>query len=307
MHSPESDGSLDTFPLIGLLGYGIGYSLSPMLHDAAGQASRRECDFQIFDVDPDGLNGFLSRLGQYPELIGFNVTAPYKEEVAKRLDALHDDARDVGAVNTVVHRGDHLIGYNTDRPALVSVYRAAIKEGGFQDEGWTVVLIGAGGAARAVAWAAMDCGLVKHLVVMNRDEDRLHAFKNDLYTAYTRSGVTFSRHSRLDWASLFVEPPAMLINATPLGRADARGRIREPSPSPPSAHLEQYSIVLDLVYNPPETGLMKAAQDAGCLAVGGGGMLVEQAVLSRKLWFGEGAEHIERVAMVAMYASWAKK
>jgi shikimate dehydrogenase len=307
MDSPDTDNSLDVFPVIGLLGQGIGYSLSPMLHDAAGQASGRECDFQLFDVHPEGLDGMLRRVVEFPELVGFNVTTPYKEEVAKRLDALHDSAREVGAVNTVAHRGEHLIGYNTDRPALVSVFRAAIAEGGLQSDGWTVVLLGAGGAARAVAWAALDAGMIRHLIVSTRSRDRMHSFKNDIYTAYSRAGVSFSSHGWLDWATLFVDKPAMLINATPLGSLNADGLIDEPSPVPPGERLGQFSVVLDLAYSPPETELMQAARDAGCTSIGGAGMLVEQAVLSRALWFGTGMEHIERVAMVAMYTSWAVK
>ncbi len=307
MQSPESDHGLNVFPAAGVLGHGIGYSLSPLLHEAAGQASGRECDYQLFDLAPNGLDDFLERVTRFPELIGFNVTTPYKEEVARKLDALHDTAREVGAVNAVAHRGDHLIGYNTDRPAFVSVFRAALKEENLSGDGWTLVLLGAGGAARAIAWAALDLGVIKHLIVSARSEDRLHSFAHDIYTAYTRSKVTFSRHKWLDWATLLVDPPAALVNATPLGSADVGGAVFEASPSPPQEHLKQYELVIDLSYTPPTTGLLKAAEKAGSTAIGGSGMLVEQAVMSRAVWFGEGEEEIERAAMVAAYLSWAKR
>ena len=307
MTTPARDSGLDMFPVIGLLGQGIGYSLSPMLHDAAGRASGRESDFQLFDVQPENLDGMLVRAAKFPDLVGFNVTVPYKKEIARRLNALHESAREVGAVNTVAHRGDHLIGYNTDRPALVSVLKAALDESDFPSENWTVVLLGAGGGARAAAWAVLDVGMIKHLIVASRSHDRLHSFKNDLYTAYSRAGVSFSTHGWLDWATLFVEKPAMLINATPLGRREAGGNIRFTGPAFSYEQLSQFSLVYDLVYSPPETRLVKMAREAGCVAVGGGGMLVEQAVLSRAVWFGEGYEQTERAAMVASYYTWSRK
>jgi len=307
MGSPDESRDLGIIPTTGLLGHNIGYSLSPMLHVAAGEASGRQCDYNLFDIPPEHLDGFLRRVVQFQETLGFNVTTPYKEDVASRFDALHDSAREVGAVNVVALRGDHLIGYNTDRPALASSLRAAIKDGGHPDSGWTVVLLGAGGGARAACWALLDTGLVENLIVSARDPDRIHSIKNDTYFAFTQAQATFSTQKWMDWGTLFVESPAMLINATPLGSADNRGRVPHSSPHPPQRVLKQFSLVLDIVYAPPVTGLMKAARSAGVEAVGGGGMLVEQAVLSRSIWFGEGEEDIERAAMVAAYSSWASK
>lgn len=307
MDSPDESQGLGLIPVAGLLGYGISYSLSPLLHSAADQASGRRCDYQLFDVPPDKLAGFLSRVSQFPELLGFNVTRPHKETLARRLNALHDSAREVNAVNAVALRGEHLIGYNTDRPALASVIRAELKEGELPTEGWTVVLLGGGGGARAVVWAVRDLGLVESLVVSARNDKKLDSFVNDFYVAYSVVGANVGGHPWLDWNSLEVSRPAMLINATPLGNADARGNVPEPSAVPPKDVLKGFDLVIDLVYNPPETGLIQAARESGVQAVGGGGMLVEQAVLSRALWFGEGREHVERAAMVAVYTSWSGK
>jgi shikimate dehydrogenase len=307
MPPADEEHGLDLFPVAGVLGHGIGYSLSPLLHDAADRASGRRIDYQLFDVPPDHLDSFLLRVTRFPDLIGFNVTVPYKQEVAKRLDAMHEGAREVGAVNTVALRGEHLIGYNTDRPAIASVLRAALNEGELPMSGWTVVLLGAGGAARAVAWAILDLGMVANLIVLSRSGDRVNSLANDTYLAYSHSGATFSSHPAFDWATLFVDPPAMLINATPMGSIGSAGDVGEPSPVPPADHLAQFSVVFDLVYNPPETDLVRAAADAGCRSIGGGGMLVEQAIRSRAIWLGEGKEDVERMAMVAAFHSWASK
>jgi shikimate dehydrogenase len=306
MDSTDEQHGLDLLPVTGVLGHAIGFTLSPFLHDAADSASGRRTDYQVFDVPPNHLESFLGRVNKFPDLVGFNVTIPHKEEVARHLSAMHETAREVGAVNTVAIRGDHLIGYNTDRPAVAKVLRAELMPEGAMT-GWTVVLLGAGGAARAVAWALLDLGIAVNLVVSARNLDRLHSFANDLYLAYSRAGITFSGHPWLDWTTLFVDPPAMLINATPLGCIGIDGQVGEPSPVPPPDRLAQFALVFDLVYNPPETELLAAARNAGLKTVGGGGMLIEQAVASRSIWFGPGREDAERMAMVAAYHSWASK
>jgi shikimate dehydrogenase len=307
MPNSEEEQGLDVLPVAGVLGHNIGYSLSPLLHAAADSASGRRMDYELFDVPPEHLDSFLRRVSRFPDLIGFNVTMPYKVEVARRLDAMHEGARETGAVNTVALRGEHLIGYNTDRPAIAKVLQAELKDAELPFKGWTVVVLGAGGAARAIAWALLDLGIVDNLIVVARGADRLHSLANDVYFAYSRADATFSRHPWLDWVTLFVNPPAMLVNATPLGNIESGGEIGEPSPVPPPDRLRQFDLVFDLVYNPPETELVRAARDAGHRAVGGGSMLIEQAILSRSIWLGEGKENVERMAMVAAYMSWATK
>jgi shikimate dehydrogenase len=307
MPPSDDNNSLDIFPVAGVLGHGIAYTLSPLLNSAADAASGRGLDYQTFDVAPEHLDSFLSRIVKFSDLIGFNVTTPHKEAIANRLDAMHESAREVGAVNTVALRGEHLIGYNTDRPAIASVLKAELKASELPPAGWTVVMLGAGGAARAAIWALLDLDIADNIIMSARNADRLHSVANDVYIACSRAGVTFTRHPWLDWTTLFVNPPAMLINATPLGTAATDGREGSPSPVPPLDHLRQFEMVFDLVYNPPITGLMAAANKIGCHAVGGGGTLIEQAIQSRSIWLGSGKEDVERMAMVAAYTSWANK
>lgn len=306
MPSPDESHSLAAFPVAGILGHKIDYTLSPMLHRAAEEGSGRQCDFQIFDIEPDKIDGFLKSAHNIDGLVGFNVTKPHKEAAAARLDALHESAREVGAVNTVAIRGGHLIGYNTDRPALAAVIKAEFSDKELPSDNWTVVLLGAGGAARAAIWSSIDSGILRHLVVMSRNQDRVHRLKNDVYVDFTRRGYSFSWHKWMDWATLYVEPPSILINATPLGTDNRMGEIVEGEISIPETKFGMFDIVIDLVYSPPRTKLMQDAESSGVYGVGGAGMLIEQALLSRNIWFGDADLNKERAAMVAAYTSWSR-
>lgn len=298
---------LEIVPVAGLVGYNISYSVSPILHEAAGEASSRRLDYQLFDVSPGHLEIFLKRLGELGDFCGLNVTMPHKEAVANILDAMHSSAREIGAVNTIAVRGEHLIGYNTDRPAIGAVLDAELRMRKLDPEGWTAVVLGSGGAARAVVWALLDKSIAKNIIVCARNAGKAHLLNNDAYTAYSRARVSFSRHPWIDWATLLVDPPAMLINTTPLTNVGFETQLSESGMLPSVDRLKQFSLVFDLVYNPPRTQLMRIAEENGIEAIGGGGVLIEQAVLSRAIWFGRGAEEIERMAMLAAYESWARR
>jgi shikimate dehydrogenase len=297
-------------PVTGILGSKISYTLSPMLHAAADDASGRMVDFQIFDVPPSGLDGWLKQVLLFGEVIGFNVTIPHKEAIYHRVDACHEEARQVGSVNCVGIREGFLVGYNTDRPALGSVIDSALNENELVREGWTVVILGAGGAARAALWAALDLKIAKEIYISSRAEERRFFMLLHVHEEWEGRGVKLIQADWLDWEKLEIGKngnPTMLINTTPLGSSDGKGGIKLPSPFIPDEVLSRFSLVTDLVYEPSVTGLMKSAIKAGVPAVGGSGMLIEQAVRSRSIWFGEGKEEDERAAMVAVYSSYVSK
>ncbi len=304
MVSPEDLGLI---PVTGLLGHGISYSLSPMLHGFADRAAGRMSDYQLFDVPPTGLRVFLEQVVQFGEVVGFNVTNPHKETLYERLDALHDDAKETGAVNTVSVRGEHIVGYNTDRAAFRSALQAALTEREHPAKDWTVVVLGAGGGARAVVRAILDLGIAQRILISSRTESRRFFLLLHFQEICNALGVELLQHEWQDWETMPIESPALLVNATPLGRMDDRGRIPLPAVLPMDSIFAKFSLVFDLVYTPPVTGLMKRARDLGVQAVGGGGMLIEQAVLSRAIWFGDDKKDQERAAMVAGYSLWATK
>jgi len=298
-------------PATGVLGHGIDYSLSPMLNDAADSASGRMSDYNIFDFPPGGIESFLERALEFGEIVGFNVTTPYKEVLFSRLETVHAQAREVGAVNIVKVENGFFIGYNTDRPAFASALKAAFSEHDMPHEGWRVIVMGAGGAARAVIHAILDLGVAEEIIIMNRSEDRKVCLLLGLETRCAERGVKLLQHDWLSWDGLtgdeMSDKQTMLINTTTLGTMDKYGRIRSDSEVPPHDVLSEFSLLFDLVYTPPQTRLIKQAVQAGVPAIGGGGMLVEQAVLSRAIWFGEEHMDSERIAMVAAYSSWASK
>ena len=297
-------------PVTGILGSRIAYTLSPMLHTAADEASGRMSDYQLFDVPSMGLDGWLKQVLQFGEVIGFNVTIPHKEAMYNRVDSCHEEAREVGSVNCVGIKEGFLIGYNTDRPALGAVINSALGENELGREGWTVIILGAGGAARAALWAALDLGIAKEIFISSRAEERRFFMLLHVQEVCDERGVKLIQTDWLDWKKLDVGKngnPTMLINSTPLGSSDGKGGIRFPSPFIPDEVLPNFSMVVDLVYTPSVTGLMMSAEKAGVPSVGGSGMLIEQAIRSRSIWFGEGKEKDERAAMVAAFTTWTSK
>jgi len=307
MLSPDDSSGLQSVPLIGFLGHNIGYSLSPMLHEAADHASNRMCDYQLFDVPPGNLEGFLSMVNEIPGLKGFNVTIPYKEVMARRLKEVAPSARESGAVNVVNLEAGELVGYNTDRPGFIYLVKAGLLLCRCPMADWNAVILGAGGAAKAAVWALLDLGMTKKFFVMGRDEKKLASFVNDFLVAGQHFGTEFQGLDWLDWTSVPAprdDENLMLVNATPIGTMDLAGCTSLPVHLPHPEIMEYFNLVLDLVYSPGETGLMAAARASGVTAVGGAIMLIEQAIQSRRIWFGQADEDAERKAMGMAYDQW---
>lgn len=230
----------------GLLGEGISYSASPAIMSAAFAALGLPHSYGLIDVPATQLAREIDQLRR-PDAGGANVTTPHKGVAAELMDELSPDARRAGAVNCIVPRDGRLHGHNTDLPALIDEIRLLTPEGPR-----CAVVLGGGGAARAVLLALEDAGA--HEVV-----------------SLTRSGGSWGRLAQeLALADL-------AINATPVGtRSDE-------SPVPAELHRPGL-VVLDLVYRPSPTRLVRDARAAGATARAGGGMLLGQAIRSLELW-----------------------
>ncbi len=251
----------------GVIGHPIGHSRSPAMHAAALRALRLDAHYGAFDVPRRFLAPMLDAL-VLAGLEGLNVTVPLKEAVLPLLDRVEASARAVGAVNTIVIRNRRLTGYNTD----VEGFRRAVGDLGWRPRrGARVLVLGAGGAARAVVWALARRPDI-HITVANRHAGRAAALVHGLRRRGARGTLRAVplRQARPGEADL-------IVNATSLGmrRADRM-------PLNPRA-LRRTTVVYDLVYH-RETPLVRAARRRGCVAAGGGSMLLYQGAASLRLW-----------------------
>lgn len=278
---PMNDPSMATAAptdrlLLGLLGAGIARSLSPALHETEGALHGLRVHYQRIDL---GLAAGGAAAVSLPPLIdalrvigfdGFNVTYPCKQRVLPLLDAVDDEAQAIGAVNTVVRRGDRLVGHNTDASGWAWGFRRALPD---VDLG-RVLLLGAGGAGCAAAHAALAMG-VGELLVHDVDERQAAALVAALQ----------SRHGRAR-AALASEPGPALASACGLIHATPTGMASVPGLPVPAAMLRASMWVSEIVYVPIETALLRAAREAGCAVADGGGMAVGQAVGAFRLFTG---------------------
>ncbi len=234
-----------------LLGSGIGYSASPAMHNAAFGALGIDARYELADVDAGGLASSVDLLRR-PESLGANVTKPHKLAVCELVDALGPEVERLGAANTIVRDGDRLTARNTDLDAIRAELDELRAAAGAVER---ALVLGAGGAARAVLAALDDIGC------------------KDVRTL-TRAGWT-------DLADQVGEVD-LLVNATPIGTASQE--------SPVPANLLRADLaVLDLVYRPAVTRLVRDARAAGAAATGGMGLLLRQGAASFELWTGRPA------------------
>jgi 3-dehydroquinate dehydratase/shikimate dehydrogenase len=260
--------------IYGLIGNPVSHSLGPYIHNAAFRELGVNAVYLPFKVEDlkEFVQGFKG-LG----VQGYSVTIPHKEAIMPLLDELDPLAREIGAVNTVVNKGGKLMGYNTDSTAAVR----ELEEGIGDLRGKKITLIGAGGAARAIAFGLKKKGAT--ITLVNRTEERARRLAQELDCQYRR----FEDFSRADKKEVEV-----LINTTSVGmypRTDA-------TPVPPEI-LRPGMWVFDIVYNPLQTRLLKEATQRGCHTLEGLRMFLYQAARQFELWTGRPAplELMERV------------
>jgi len=258
----------------GILGYPVGHSLSPQIYKAAfkaaGFTNYSYIHLQVHSAKlyfaVEGLRGLDFR--------GFNVTIPHKTNILKYLDAIDSDAMVIGAVNTVVNDGGMLTGYNTDVVGIL----AALAEADFLPEGCNAIILGAGGAARAVLW-----GLCKKraecITIGARNPIKAQALANDF--------LSYGHVEGLDWNSddfkELMQSADILINTTPLGMFPNV----DDMPPIDLKLLPEGALVYDIIYNPAETKLLKTAKELGYPTLNGLSMLLLQGQESYRLFTGQ--------------------
>ena len=259
---------------VGLIGWPVEHSLSPAMHNAAFKALGLGWQYELLPIPPGQLDAALAdlRAGRFR---GVNVTVPHKSAVMAFLDEIDDTAQRIGAVNTIMVQGKRWIGHNTDAAGFVR----ALREAGLEPFGRRALLLGAGGAARAVAYALAQAGCA--VAINNRTKMRAAELVHDLQGLGLNSPVVWvpdkAALEELDLACF-----DLLVNATAAGMWPNG----EDTPWPGGLAMPSHWTVFDLVYNPLETSLLRQARQAGANTIDGLGMLVWQGALAFALWTG---------------------
>ena len=264
--------------LIGLIGTGIQRSLTPALHEAEAQAQGLRLHYQLIDLECSAQgNESLPMLLAAARTMGFaglNITFPCKQAVMPLLDGLSDEARAMGAVNTVVIRDGQATGHNTDG----SGWRWGFERDLPGADLARVVLLGAGGAGSAIAHAVLRMG-ADALVLVDSDATRAAELTERLNQLYAGRRVGFT-----------TDVAAALAGATGLVHATPTGMDKLPGLPLPAALLRRDLWVSEIVYFPLQTALLQAARERGCAVAHGGGMAVGQALGAFELFTGLAAD-----------------
>lgn len=260
--------------VLGIIGKPVRHSLSPQMQNAALQAIGLNYIYLPFEVAPDYLGQAVSGLRALG-VAGFNVTIPHKTSVIPYLDELDESAVVAGAVNTVKNNDDRLTGYNTDGEGLI---KSLAEDLDFSPQGSTIVVIGAGGAARGAIASLCRSG-AKRIIIANRSLNKASELFSVLSARFPDTEMSVSTgyedlHGSLSQVDL-------LINTTSLGMN------REVIPFLQIKDLPQKTRVYDMVYSPSATPLLIEASELGLRSVNGLGMLAAQGELAFKVWTGE--------------------
>jgi len=266
--------------LVGLIGWPARHSLSPVMHNAAFEELGLDWRYVALPVSMGSESAAVRGLSAIG-FVGVNVTVPHKTTVMADLDSLTDDARAIGAVNTLTFRdkgeGARTVhGHNTDCAGFIG----SLHQAGVSVVGERAVVCGAGGSARAVVFGLLAAGAADVLLLARR-LDQAQGVASDLHS--TSQGLI--RPQSLEAATLIesAQSAALLVNATPLGMVPGSADSIWPDDAPVPSELTVY----DLVYVPEETHLLKQARATGAMAIGGLEMLIAQGAESFALWTGK--------------------
>lgn len=264
--------------LVGIFGYPIGHSVSPAFQQAALDHYSLPARYYAWSVPPERLEAEVSKL-RGPEYLGANVTAPHKERVGAYLDQIDPWAQTVGAVNTLVNEDGRLVGYNADADGLI---RCLKEMGGFEPRGTTVLLLGAGGGARAAAFGLAREN-VASLTIANRTLERAEALAGDVERSIASVSAIPLSGPGLDEASGAAD---LIVNCTSLGMSHGEAEAQTPLEA---GQIPSGALVYDIVYNPPDTPLLLEAQKAGARTLRGLPMLIYQGAVGFERWTGREA------------------
>lgn len=264
--------------LVGLIGWPVEHSLSPMMHNAAFRQLGLEWAYVPLPVRPEDVEQALKGLAAL-NFVGANVTVPHKQAVMRYMDELSDPAKITGAVNTIHIKDGKFYGYNTDTIGFLN----ALREGGCEPKGLRIAVLGAGGAARAVVYA-MARSEAASVTVFNRTAERAAFLVDDLAEIFPDSHLSFEALTSEALTTLDNEVD-LVINTTSVGMYPHI----ETNPWPEDVPIPNQAQFYDLVYNPLETTFLRRAKEVGAHIIDGLGMLVHQGAFAFETWTGQQA------------------
>ncbi len=261
--------------IVGIIGYPVSHSISPQMHNAAFENLGLNFEYVPFEVKPEDLKKVLDGL-RGEGIIGFNVTIPHKEEIIPYLDEVTKLPRIIGAVNTVKNENGKLVGYNTDGPGFIESLR---EDAGVEVAEKEIVVLGAGGAAKAVVVSLAEEEAKNIFVtdIIKEKAENLAKYVDSLFKTEVRAVPHRSKELLAK-----IKEADILINATPIGM---KGKENE-CPIDENVEFKTGCLVFDLIYNPPETKLMKISKSKGANVINGLGMLVRQGALAFSIFTG---------------------
>lgn len=270
-------GTIDaTTRVCAVIGNPIEHSLSPAIHNAAFRALRLNYVYVAFRVED--VAAAVSGVRALGNFRGLSVTIPHKVSIMQHLDEIDDVTRNIGSVNTVVNENGWLKGTSSDGPGAVK----ALRDYGVEFEGKRVLMLGSGGAARAISFTLATSERPPELLLLGIVPEEMNTLVNDLKekTPACVEGKILDKTSLIDG----VGNAEIIFQCTPVGMHPETDKTLIPKEL-----LRKDHVVFDIVYNPRKTRLLKEAESIGCLALPGLEMFVNQAVLQFELWTGQRA------------------
>ena len=245
-----------------VIGNPIKHSLSPIMHEWVFDVLGINAEYEKINVNENELLQVVNKI-KNGNLNGINVTLPYKEKIIPFLDEINPRAKSIGAVNCVIKNDSLLIGNNTDWFG----FSMLMKRNNINLNDHSIILIGSGGVARAIIFSLKNLG-VKSINILSRNLDNAMEFKDDVISAYS-----------LNIAHEIIKTNSIIINATPVGMKN------DDSPIDVSL-IHQDQVIVDIIYTPLETTLLKIGKQIGSKTINGLDMFIEQGLASLDLWFG---------------------
>jgi shikimate dehydrogenase len=261
--------------LFGIIGHPIGQSLSPLMHNTAFEDLGMKASMSAFDIAPESLKEALQGFATL-EFGGINVTIPHKETIMQYLDTIDEEASTIGAVNTVRYLDGRTSGFNTDAYGFLKTlepFRSSVEGGKF-------VVLGAGGAARAVVYVLLKFFRTSQIVIASRSTSRttelVEHFKSSGQLALTPFDLNDSQFGRI------FQVADVVVNATPAGMFPSPKQLPFPNPS-----FQAAQTVVDLIYRPMNTLFLQLASQAGARIISGLEMFIHQGARAFQIWTGQ--------------------